>query len=279
MKDLLTPVAILIMALTLLGALTPGTEAAVDPASGYDHLYKRWSTHFRGQAADWRWVKAVAIVESRENPRALSPAGAQGLLQLMPKTGREMAGKLGIDYQPLNPRANIMLGTAYLAQVERKFSGHPDPLKIKLSLSGYHAGPYRVAGILESVQASGLPGCVVWRGGGFACGHGGLCGRRAQGQGKAGVMRFIKGVIIGLLLLIAGICLGLMWSGFDRPRPEGPLAQGLIVMGGIHEKDCIRSAVPGHRFCRRSLEHVPHDQGPTGQAGQGYLRFDKGSGA
>ena len=97
----------------------------------------------------------MAIAESKENPRAESPAGAVGIMQLMPATGREMAGRLGVDYRPLNPRANIMLGTAYLAQVEGKFADHPDPLKIKLSLAGYHAGPYRVAKVLEAVLASG----------------------------------------------------------------------------------------------------------------------------
>jgi len=80
---------------------------------------------------DPRLVRAVIYVESGENPVAVSPKGAQGLMQLMPGT----AAEVGVD-APLRPRDNIRGGVGYLATLVHDFDGRLD-----LALAAYNAGP------------------------------------------------------------------------------------------------------------------------------------------
>ncbi|TWI75532.1 soluble lytic murein transglycosylase [Desulfobotulus alkaliphilus] len=79
-------------------------------------------------------VKAVVRAESSFNPKAVSPKGAQGLMQLMPSTSRE----LGVR-DPFNPRENIMAGTRYLRMMLDMFEED-----VELALAAYNAGPSTV---------------------------------------------------------------------------------------------------------------------------------------
>lgn len=80
-------------------------------------------------------LKAVGKVESDFNPKAVSSAGAQGVMQLMPGTARE----LGVT-DPFDARSNIMGGAKYLAQKLKKYNGD-----IELTLAAYNAGSGTVA--------------------------------------------------------------------------------------------------------------------------------------
>lgn len=73
---------------------------------------------------------SVISVESAGDARAVSRAGAQGLMQLMPAT----AARFGVT-NPLDPRQNIRGGVAYLDWLLNHFGG--DPI---LALAGYNAG-------------------------------------------------------------------------------------------------------------------------------------------
>jgi soluble lytic murein transglycosylase-like protein len=75
-------------------------------------------------------VEAVAWQESRFNHAAVSPKGARGVMQLLPKT----ASDLGVDPGDLN--GNIDGGAAYLAQQLRRYGGD-----LRLALAAYNAGP------------------------------------------------------------------------------------------------------------------------------------------
>ena len=102
------------------------------------------------------WAFAVIRQESAFTPDARSHAGALGLMQLMPRTAREMARNLRIRMRGkndlLNVKTNIRLGIGYLKKVYDRFNGH----KV-LATAAYNAGHYRVKQWLpEESQAADL---------------------------------------------------------------------------------------------------------------------------
>jgi soluble lytic murein transglycosylase-like protein len=80
------------------------------------------------------FVTSVIKAESGFHPRAVSPKGAQGLMQLMPGT----AAQLGVA-DPFDPKANVDAGTLYLSRLLDQY--HDDPIK---ALAAYNAGAHRV---------------------------------------------------------------------------------------------------------------------------------------
>jgi soluble lytic murein transglycosylase len=87
-------------------------------------------------------VYAMIRQESAFDPRARSRAGARGLMQVMPATGRELARRLGLAWSTAKldePQFNLRLGTVYFRQVLEMFDDNLD-----LALAGYNGGPYRI---------------------------------------------------------------------------------------------------------------------------------------
>jgi soluble lytic murein transglycosylase len=92
---------------------------------------------------NWTMVHALARQESQFAQNAVSHAGARGLMQLMPGTAREQAGKIGLSYDAgslISDRSyNIRLGDSYFARMMRYYSGcYP------LAVGAYNAGPGNV---------------------------------------------------------------------------------------------------------------------------------------
>jgi hypothetical protein len=79
-------------------------------------------------------VRAVVQTESAFNPLAVSPVGAQGLMQLMPETQRQF----GVE-DPFDPRQNVFGGVRYLSHLLDRFNGN-----VALALASYNAGPRKV---------------------------------------------------------------------------------------------------------------------------------------
>ncbi|MEM6899185.1 MAG: lytic transglycosylase domain-containing protein [Pseudomonadota bacterium] len=84
------------------------------------------------------WIRAVMRAESAGNARAVSSAGAMGLMQIMPGTWAELRAAHGFGADPFDRRENILAGTAYLRQMYDQF-GAPG------FLAAYDAGPGRYA--------------------------------------------------------------------------------------------------------------------------------------
>jgi soluble lytic murein transglycosylase-like protein len=76
-------------------------------------------------------VRAVVQVESAYNPYAVSPKGAEGLMQLMPATAHQFGVK-----NAFNPEENVRAGVAYLRQLLDKYDNNE-----QLALAAYNAGP------------------------------------------------------------------------------------------------------------------------------------------
>jgi soluble lytic murein transglycosylase len=97
---------------------------------------------------------AVILEESRFDPQALSVAGARGLMQIMPATGKDIAKSLKVrpfDEQKLyDPELNIRFGSSYLARLLEEFGG-----KTYLAVAAYNAGPRAVRDWLA--RFPGLP--------------------------------------------------------------------------------------------------------------------------
>lgn len=93
---------------------------------------------------DPSWVLAIARQESAFNPTARSHAGAMGLMQLMPDTGRLISKLINRPLKQLDelyrPERNIELGSAYLRRMYDENQRNP-----VLATAAYNAGPHRVA--------------------------------------------------------------------------------------------------------------------------------------
>ncbi len=80
------------------------------------------------------WIGAVLRAESGGDPRAVSPAGAMGLMQIMPATWDELRVHHGLGANPFDPRDNILAGAAYLRQLHDRYGS------IRAMLAAYNAG-------------------------------------------------------------------------------------------------------------------------------------------
>lgn len=101
----------------------------------------------RTHAMDPGLILAVIQVESGCRHRAVSPVGARGLMQVMPSTGAAIAKKLSLEWKGedslFDPRFNIKLGVAYLAELEQRYGD------IRKALVAYNWGPTRVDRMLR----------------------------------------------------------------------------------------------------------------------------------
>ena len=105
-----------------------------DVLSPYDDIVKRWAGEY---GLDWRLIVAQMYQESGFDPDRVSFAGAEGLLQVLPRTAREM----GFDPEELtDPETGIRAGVAYLAWTRERFPALPVGEQLWFALGAYNAG-------------------------------------------------------------------------------------------------------------------------------------------
>ncbi len=151
------------------GAYDQGIRAIKSIASGYLSLpfeaapVKFWQlafpmpykqaleTYSKERALDPFLVAALIRQESEFNPQAVSRAKAYGLTQVLPRTGRELARKIGMAgfsaQRLFEPEFNMRLGTYYLKSLLNDWNG-----RIEATLASYNAGKSRVASWLNLAQ-------------------------------------------------------------------------------------------------------------------------------
>ena len=83
------------------------------------------------------WIRAVLRAESAGDVRAISSAGAMGLMQVMPVTWAELRDRYGLGRDPYDPRDNILAGTAYLREMFDRYGN------VAAMLAAHNAGPGR----------------------------------------------------------------------------------------------------------------------------------------
>lgn len=127
-------------------ALGTPLQASV-PAAALELYYP---LHYRDAIERWAAARDLPVPlvlgvirqESAFDSAATSRSGARGLMQLMPGTAREVAGKIGVTFageRLYEPDFSLQLGTSYLAEVLGMFDGD-----VELALAGYNSGPYRL---------------------------------------------------------------------------------------------------------------------------------------
>lgn len=114
-----------------------------------------------GHQANWTMIHAIARQESQFDRQAVSHAGARGLMQLMPGTARETAGKIGMSYDPASlndPNYNIQLGSTYFQSMLRYYGG-----SYPLAVAAYNAGPGNVNKWIAANGDPRMPGVDIVR--------------------------------------------------------------------------------------------------------------------
>jgi hypothetical protein len=138
------PIVIITAGLLTVTPLSAASAAQVDPPHS-SHKASSASTPlltaFIAEASQRfqvpvAWIRAVMHVESGGRLRAVSPKGAMGLMQIMPKTYAGLRLRYHLGEDPYDPRDNILAGAAYLREMHDRY-GSPG------FLAAYNAGPER----------------------------------------------------------------------------------------------------------------------------------------
>jgi hypothetical protein len=119
----------------------PAVEDVALGSTRSDDLVDRWAAEIAAAAnrlgVQPQWISVIMRAESGGIPSATSPAGAMGLMQIMPATWNEMRRRYGSGTDPYRPADNILGGAAYMRELLDRY-GSPG------FLAAYNAGPGRL---------------------------------------------------------------------------------------------------------------------------------------
>jgi membrane-bound lytic murein transglycosylase F len=124
----------------------------------YDRYFSKYSKRYFGPGFDWRYFKAQAVAESRLQPKAKSHVGASGIMQIMPRTFKEITRKnTYIRGSREQPRWNIAAGIYYnrtlwkIWKAERSFQDRLD-----FMFGSYNAGRGNIIKAQKIAEKKGL---------------------------------------------------------------------------------------------------------------------------
>lgn len=137
-------VGVMALAVMCIAAVTADVRAQGSPSVGretrlatsgdqYDSIIAEAAERFGLPA---QWIRLVMQAESAGVPSATSPAGAMGLMQVMPDTYAAVRTRYGLGNNPYDPRDNILAGAAFMRELFDRY-GAPG------FLAAYNAGPAR----------------------------------------------------------------------------------------------------------------------------------------
>ncbi|MBO9575557.1 MAG: lytic transglycosylase domain-containing protein [Sphingobium sp.] len=136
-----------------------GRRATASGLSAYDKASFPHMKVPEGQGDNWTMIHAIARQESQFDRAIVSYAGARGLMQLMPATAREQAGKAGLTYDEsalFDPDFNVTLGSNYFVKLLSYYNG-----SYPLAVAAYNAG---MGNVNKWIRANGdprLPGADI----------------------------------------------------------------------------------------------------------------------
>jgi membrane-bound lytic murein transglycosylase F len=113
-----------------------------DWTDDYDRLFRKYTKHYFGPHVNWQWFKAQGIAESGLDPDAKSPAGAVGIMQILPSTFEEIRRDNPHLVNIADPRWNIAAGIYYDRQLYRKWKRKSLPTgeRLYFAFASYNAG-------------------------------------------------------------------------------------------------------------------------------------------
>lgn len=115
------------------------TEAGPQASSGIDALIAEAAQRFALPAA---WLQAIIRAESGGKPRAISPKGAMGLMQIMPATWNDLRVRHRLGADAFDPHDNVIAGAGYIRELFDRY-GTPG------WIAAYNAGPGRYEAALR----------------------------------------------------------------------------------------------------------------------------------
>lgn len=122
----------------------------------YDSYFRKYAKRYFGPNFDWQWFKAQGIAESNLAPKVKSHAGAQGIMQILPATFKEIKQANPYFLSITEPRWNIAAGIYYDRMLYKKWLSKITATdRIYLTLASYNAGYGR---ILKAQKRAGKKG-------------------------------------------------------------------------------------------------------------------------
>ncbi|MFI5312358.1 MAG: transglycosylase SLT domain-containing protein [Gemmatimonadales bacterium] len=125
----------------LLLVLSCASPARAQYSERYDAAFRRYAKRYFGIGFDWHWFKAQAMAESDLDPKAHSPVGARGLMQLMPSTFQAIATTRPTFTSIDDPEWNIAAGILHDRDLWRLWEDAiPEPRRPDFMFASYNAG-------------------------------------------------------------------------------------------------------------------------------------------